>query len=335
MEGIVIKTLRRSIGRGLSSGEPLAAPFRAFDDIRAYFRRGSMAMIAGMPGSMKTQLAINIASRIVVPTMYFSNDSDNFTMASRMLAMRSGQPTSVTEEWAQHGTHKDYAQKLLMMDDHIKWSFHSGPTLDHLELEMDAFAEIHGEYPHHTIIDILMNVDYPGAGEQNYWGVMAELHDLSRKWETALTIVHHSSEAVKGEPCPPRHAIMGKANQLPVLILTVAPDTFDRGKLNVAVVKNRFGESDLTGRTAFQLDIEPACSRVFEELEDGSPAPAGPEEHPSGLGSGAVDGGHGDAVEGLPGGDRTGGQSDPFALFRTGQDDQPVPSDHLVPGRDA
>lgn len=260
---------------------------------------------------MKTQLAINIASRITVPTMYFSNDSDNFTMASRMLAMRSGQPTAVTEEWAQHGTHKEYAQKLLMMDDHIKWSFHSGPSLDHIELEMDAFAEIHGEYPHHTIIDILMNVDYEGAGEQNYWGVMAELHDLSRKWETALTIVHHSSEAVKGEPCPPRHAIMGKANQLPVLIITVAPDTFDRGKLNFAIVKNRFGESDLTGRTAYQLDIEPQCSRVFEEAENALQSSDGAEQHSSSVGSGPADGGDGVPVEGVPVGD-----TDPFAAYR-------------------
>jgi hypothetical protein len=222
-----------------------------------------MYMIAGQPGSMKTMFTLNAVSRIKVPTVYFSNDSDDFTMASRVLSMQTGRPMSETEGWTK--THIEYAQSKLREFDHVKWSFHSGPSLDHIEKEMDAFAEINGRYPEHTIIDILMNVDYDGAGEQNYWGLMAELHDLSRKWETALGIVHHSSEAVKGEPCPPRHSIMGKANQLPVLILTLAPRL---GFLDVAVVKNRFGESDLTGRTFFSLPIEPWCSRVLED-EDG------------------------------------------------------------------
>ena len=242
---------------------------------------------------MKTMHTINCVSRIKVPTMYFSNDSDDFTMASRVLAMQTGRPVSETEGWTK--THVEYAQANLRNFDHVKWSFHSGPSLDYIEKEMDAFAEINGRYPMHTVIDILMNVDYEGAGDQNYWGVMAELHDLSRKWETALGIVHHSSEAVKGEPCPPRHAIMGKANQLPVLIQTLAPDPLDQGKLNIAIVKNRFGESDLTGRTFFQLPIEPWCSRVNEDVEDGGHQPglrASGVDAPAGHGARTLFGDH-------------------------------------------
>lgn len=259
---------------------------------------------------MKTLFTLNTVRKIQVPTMYFSNDSDSFTMTSRVLSMLSGQTTATTEEWVQNGTHQEYATKLLRTFDHVKWSFHSGPSLDHIEQEMNAYAEIHGSYPQHTIIDILMNVDYDGAGEQNYWGLMAELHDLSRKWETALGIVHHSSESVKGEPCPPRHAIMGKANQLPVLIQTLAPRM---GFLDIAIVKNRFGESDLTGRTFFSLPIEPWCSRVLEEEGNDTvvrgPDGTGPDS--SGLVPGSTAGEHRSTGEGVSLGD-----TDPFAAYR-------------------
>jgi hypothetical protein len=261
---------------------------------KALLRKSSMYMIAGQPGAMKTMFALNIVRRLKVPTMYFSNDSDDMTMTTRALAMTSGASMSETEQWIK--SHTDYAQAQLKDWNHVKWSFHSGPSLDHIEREMDAFAEIHGRYPEHTVIDILMNVDYEGAGEQNYWGLMAELHDLSRKWETALGIVHHSSESVKGEPCPPRHAIMGKANQLPTLIMTLAPRM---GFLDIAVVKNRFGESDLTGKDFFSLPIEPWCSRVNESAQkENDEQPAG-----SGLRPGRVDGGSDHGARGEAGSD--------------------------------
>jgi hypothetical protein len=224
-------------------------------------------MIAGPPGSMKTILTLNMVEKIACPTLYFSSDSDDFTMASRVLAMKTGETTEQTEEWTR--TNVIHAQKILRSFDFVRWSFHSAPTLDHMELEADAYAEVNGEYPHLVVIDIMMDVDFEGAGEQNYWALMAELKVLARKWMSAVLIVHHTSEAVKGEPCPPRSAIMGKANQLPALILTlngnsIAVDSY----LEVAVVKNRFGPQDPTGRTAFKMKAEPQCSRIMEWHEE-------------------------------------------------------------------
>lgn len=259
-----MKTLRRSIARGLSAGEPLPTPWPIFENHRAHLRRGALTMIAGPPGSMKTILTLNLVEKINVSTLYFSSDSDDFTMASRVLAMKSGETTEVTEEWTR--TNVLHAQRVLRAFDHVRWSFHSGPSLDHMELEADAYAEINGEYPHLVVIDILMDVDFEGAGEQNYWALMAELKVLARKWMSAILVVHHTSESVKGEPCPPRSAIMGKANQLPALILTLDGNSI-AGYLNVAVVKNRFGPQDPTGRTAFKMKAEPQCSRILEWVE--------------------------------------------------------------------
>lgn len=223
-------------------------------------------MIAGPPGSMKTVLALNLVKQMgqSVPTLYHSSDSDDFTMASRTLSMLTGTPTDETELWVMG--QKQLAYEVLKDMDHIRWSFKSSPTLDHMWREAEAFRELNGEYPHHTVIDIMMDVDYEGAGEQNYWALMAELKDMAREQETAITVVHHTSEGAKAGSPPPRSAIMGKANQLPTLILTLWGDAH-AGTLDVATVKNRFGPQDPMGKKGvITMGAQPAICLV-EEIE--------------------------------------------------------------------
>jgi predicted ATP-dependent serine protease len=229
------------------------------------FRRGSLSMIAGPPGSMKTVLALNIVRKMgtEVPTLYHSSDSDDFTVASRSLAMIKGITTDEAELLVM--TKDDGAYEALKAMEHVRWSFKSSPTMDHMWAEAEAFREIKGTYPHHTVIDIMMDVDYEGAGEQNYWALMAELKDMARDQETALTVVHHTSESAKGGAPPPRSAIMGKANQLPTLILTLWGDSH-RGTLDVATVKNRFGPQDAMGKNYFTMKADPA--KCFIDQDD-------------------------------------------------------------------
>lgn len=258
-----MRTLHRTVRRGVSSGEPLPSPWPVFEQNKMHFRRGSISMIAGPPGSMKTVLMLNIVRKmgIQVPTLYHSSDSDDFTMASRTLSMMTGTATDETELWVMG--QKQLAYETLRDMDHVKWSFKSSPTLESMHLEAEAFREVRGEYPHHTVIDIMMDIDYEGAGEQNYWSLMAELKDMAREQETAITVVHHTSESAKGGSPPPRSAIMGKANQLPTLILTLWGDSH-RGSLDVATVKNRFGPQDAMGRKYFTMKADPAICLIEE-----------------------------------------------------------------------
>jgi len=245
---------------GLNSGDPLPSPFKVFERNRVVWRRSSVHMIAGQPGSQKTVLMLNIVDRMgKIPTLYISSDSDDFTVASRVYAMRSGE----TVERAEEIISKDpaVAYDTLREWDHVRFSFNSAPTIDHIVSELDAMTMINGEPPHHTVVDILMDVDYEGASEMNLWALMNEFKVLAREYNTAFTIVHHASEGAKGEPCPPRSAIMGKANQLPTLILTLNGND---DSIDVAVVKNRFGKADLTGRTFTKFPSDPARCKVQE-----------------------------------------------------------------------
>lgn len=223
-------------------------------------------MIAGPPGSMKTVLMMNIVKAMgsKVPTLYHSSDSDDFTMATRAVAMQTGIQTDEAEFMVL--TNPKLAQAALKDMSYVKWNFHAAPTLDLMWAEADAYREIQGEYPHHTIVDILMDVDFEGASEQNYWALMSEFKVLAREQNTALTIVHHTSESAKGGAPPPRSAIMGKANQLPTTILTLWGDAH-KGTLDVAVVKNRFGPQDAMGKKFFTMKADPAqCS--IEEMDE-------------------------------------------------------------------
>jgi hypothetical protein len=223
-------------------------------------------MIAGPPGSMKTLFTLNMVDAMgpKVPTLYHSSDSDDFTMASRAFSMRTGTPGEEAEEIIL--TNPDAAVAALREMSHVKWSFHAAPSLDHMDRTAEAFREVHGTYPHHTVVDILMDVDFEGASEQNYWGLMTELKVMARDQQTALTIVHHTSESAKAGSPPPRSAIMGKANQLPTLILTLWGDGY-AGTLDVAVVKNRFGPGDAMAKKFFRMSAMPGIAKIDEAEE--------------------------------------------------------------------
>src|SRR5882762_7240112 len=249
--------------RGVSSGEPLPDPWPVFGKNRMAFRRGSLSMIAGPPGSMKTIMALNLVRQMgsTVPTLYHSSDSDNFTMASRSLSMLTGQ-NSDESEFAVMAQQQAAYESLREME-HVRWSFKASPSIEFLKQEAEAFREIKGEYPHHTIIDILMNVDYEGISEYNYQNLMLELNTMAREQETAITLIHHTSESAKSGTPPPRSAVMGKANQLPTLILTLWGDAV-AGKLMVATVKNRFGPQDAMAKKFITMKVDPSICLIEE-----------------------------------------------------------------------
>lgn len=219
-------------------------------------------MFAGPPGSMKTVTLINVAMKTDVPTLYFSSDSDDHTVASRVLAYQTGNTSDVTEQWLKNN--QEWASEVLKAADHVKWCFNPSPSIEDLYAECDAFAEIHGQYPHMIVIDVLMDIDDgSGAVDQNYWTTMQELKIMARETQSAIVIAHHTTESVKGEPCQPRSAIMGKANQLPILIITLNGDA-QNGRLHMSITKNRYGKDDQTGKTYFSLEVDPAICKINE-----------------------------------------------------------------------
>ena len=249
-----MRTLARAVGSKDIGGEPLPSVFRTFDVNKIVIRRAEVSMIAGTPGAGKSTLALAIALRTNVPTLYISADTNAHTMAMRLLSMISGQPQSVAEQMLIENV--DESRKTINDNSgHIFWSFESAPTLSDLDMEVSAFEELWGCPPTLIVVDNLMDIANDGGEEfASMRALMKELMYLARATNAAVVVLHHTSEAVPGNPCQPRSAIQGKVSQLPALICTLGTVGTSMG---VASVKNRYGRADANGSLMTWLAFNP------------------------------------------------------------------------------
>jgi len=259
-----MRTLVRTIGKTEAGGEPLPPVFRAFDIAKINLRRSEVSMFAGAPGTGKSTLALAIALRTNVPTLYISADTGAHTMSMRLFSMITGKSQEDAEQILKYNI--DEAKDELASTNHIKWSFDAAPSLNDIDEEVLAFEELHGENPHLIVLDNLIDIT-DGGGEE--WSgmrsVMKEIKYLARDTNAAILLLHHTSEAFDGKPCPPRASIQGKVSQLPALICTMAQ--LDNGLLAVAPVKNRYGKANASGEQAVYLSFSPEYMYIADTKE--------------------------------------------------------------------
>ena len=93
-----MRTLARAVGSKDIGGEPLPTVFRTFETNKVVIRRAEVSMIAGTPGVGKSTLALAIALRSKVPTLYVSADTNAHTMAMRLLSMITGRNQTEAEQ---------------------------------------------------------------------------------------------------------------------------------------------------------------------------------------------------------------------------------------------
>ncbi len=136
----------------------------------------------------------------------------------------------------------------------------------HFDDEVAAYEEVWGRPPKLIVVDNLIDVS---DGEEEFSALrrtMKELKFLSRQTGAAILVLHHVTEAfhVNEGTAPSRSAILGKDARLPALVLTI---TNDNGFLGVAVVKNRYGKCDPSGRTVtwFTFDGARMCINEMEK----------------------------------------------------------------------
>ena len=257
-----MRTLARAVGSKDIGGEPLPTVFRTFDVNKIVIRRAEVSMIAGTPGAGKSTLALAVALRSKVPTLYISADTNAHTMAMRLLSMISGQPQSSAEQMLIESV-EESRKAINEHSGHIFWSFDSAPTLADLDMEVSAFEELWGCPPTLIVIDNLIDISNDSGEEfAAMRSTIKELKYLARDTNAAVLLLHHTKESYPGNPCQPRSALQGMVAQLPALILTVGTNA--PGYLAVAPVKNRYGKADPTGDTSFWLQFNPEVMEVSD-----------------------------------------------------------------------
>ena len=255
------------LNRAWSSTNTRAAPlpqvWSDLDSKQIKFRRGQVCMVAAAPNAGKSMFALVYALRAKVPTLFFSADTDTATVMIRVAAAIAGHNQQTVEKNLDSNSH--YYDKYLEEMSHIQWCFDSSPSLDDIELEVKAYVELYGIAPELIVVDNLMNVV---AEHDNEWAglrqIMMELHDMARKTEACVMVLHHVSE--QGEygdttTPPARRSIHGKVSQLPSLILTLGYSPSE-GTLRVAPVKNRFGPMYANATEHVALFVDYATCRI-------------------------------------------------------------------------
>jgi replicative DNA helicase len=224
-------------------------------------------MVAAAPNAGKSMFALIYAVKAKVPTLFFSADTDTPTVMMRAASHLSGHSQLLVEANLNNSRH--YYDKYLSDMENIQFVFDSSPSLDDIELEVKAYVELYGIPPELIVIDNLMNVV---AESDNEWAglraIMVEFHDMARKTEACVMVLHHVSEQSeygKTTLPPARRAIHGKVSQLPALILTL---NYNYGphnsELQVAVVKNRFGPHMADGSDFVSLFVNYGVCQISD-----------------------------------------------------------------------
>lgn len=253
-----------------SSAKPLPDVWESLRRSGMRFRQSQLCLIAGQPNSGKSLMALVYALRTGVPTLYFSADTDPITQMFRTVAGLTGISQQQVETYLDTDSH--YFDPLLKeKGSHIKWVFDPSPDMDSIELEILAYGEVFGMAPALIVIDNLMNcVSVTGEEWSGIRAIMSELHHVARKTGACVLALTHMSEAGTGSPTlpAPRRAILGKASQLPSMILSIAMDP-EYGQFRVAAVKNRFGEHSADATQYVTLLIDPSRVQIADADSQG------------------------------------------------------------------
>jgi hypothetical protein len=229
-------------------------------------RAGQFIVVFGQPGAGKSTFMQWYANEMDVPCLYFSADMDAQDAISRLGAMRSTWTVDQVSEAIAMG---EIDMLSPMLDNsRIQWCFDSGPTMQDIVDELDAYVELHDAYPRVIIIDNAMNVE--GETEDEQGGlkfVFKELHRLAHETGICVFVLHHAREESDPRFPPSRAQMQGKVAQLPEIILGVA---LDDNVYKVAPVKVRSGKSDASGRTFIALTAHPERA-TFEAFRPSVP----------------------------------------------------------------
>ena len=241
-------TIAQAATRNKNNAQLLPDLFPALAQNGVRFRRGQVTMIAGQPNSGKSLLALFYAVKSGVPTLYISADTDAYTTAIRAAAVITGSQVNTVEEAFTSGAGYEFYEEELSTLKHLRFDFDPSPTLDDIQLSIQAYGEAFGEYPHLLIIDNLLNI---AALHDNEWTGMRDIakamHHIARETDAAVFMLHHTTEAEGRPELPPsRKSIQGKISQLPEMILTVAMD-HETSEYRIACVKNRFAKNSAAG----------------------------------------------------------------------------------------
>ncbi|RJQ80016.1 hypothetical protein D5S17_09235 [Pseudonocardiaceae bacterium YIM PH 21723] len=248
--------------RGLA-GEPLPSVFTALEQSQVRFVRGQLGLLAGGPGCGKTALALTLALRMGVPALYFSADSDAFVQLARTVAIVAGWSMEQATDHVRRDDLDSVYTELAGVP--IRMVYLASPGLDDIELSLQAYEEVYGEYPHLTVLDNITNVREStgpdGSPNSGLEPLMDWLHEAARGTQAHVLGLHHVTGPFNDADKPiPLSGLKGQVGRVPALVATIHRRRQEYGpdRLLVSSVKNRTGSADASGQSFAELEFDAA-----------------------------------------------------------------------------
>lgn len=195
----------------------------------------------------------------MVPTLYFSADSDAYTQLTRSLSIITGWSAEKSAEAVRTGDLGDVEEEFR--DIPIRFNYNASPSLDQIESTMMAYDEVYGDFPDLVIIDNVTNVRTGGEDDDPFSGLEAladYFHDMGRSTGAHVSGLHHVTGGYNDADKPiPLSGVKGQITRVPEMVLTLhrVSEGFGSDSLRVSTVKNRGGKADPSGLDYAELEF--------------------------------------------------------------------------------
>lgn len=253
-------TVTRALRQSGNAGTPLPDVYAPLKGAKVVLRQGQMVLVASAPNVGKSPFALNLAYRSRMRSFYFSADTDAFTQYVRVVGLHSA--IALEDVEASPDSYTEYVRNLT----HLHFNYDPNPSIEDIDDELMAYAMVWGDWPQIIVIDNLSNI-YTGADDR--WVSLERgldyLHDVARKTGACVVVLHHvTGEHEDGSSPVPLSGLRGKVSKVPEVVLTLwrAGDDLNP-MMGVAVVKNRGGKADPSGRYTAMLTWDLEHGRLY------------------------------------------------------------------------
>ena len=224
-------------------------------------------MAVAQPNGGKSLFSLWYAVTSGVRCLFVSADTDPHTTLLRALAIATQRTTDEVESTIL--TDRSKLREAVANLSVIRFAFDPSPTLEDIDLEVQAYEEVFGAYPELIVVDNLMNV--ASATDSEWQGMretMSFMHVMARETESCILVLHHVSENDSKAHFPaPRRAIQGKVNQLAEQILSLAMEP-SAGVMRIACVKNRHGTHDADANDFETCYVDPPRMTLYSTMSE-------------------------------------------------------------------
>lgn len=217
-------------------------------------------MFASAPGVGKSVVALWIARKLKLPTLYISADTSAHSMGVRLACMVTGETVAAVDRMMEVEP-TFYEQRVHEDCPHILWDWNTSPDIKDIKCQIESFAALVGDYPHLMIVDNLRNIYSEEADTQAQQHACESLKTIAAETGSAVLLLHHTvGRCEDGTVTPTLADLEQKVGKMPALVVSLSYGKL--GDLRLAVLKNRYGSANAAGRLTTFLPINTSIMRV-------------------------------------------------------------------------